>query len=109
MNITTETNLHITDYLDVTFNLKTEKYYPYRKQNNSSLYIHKQSNHLPSIIKRIPSMISKRLSDLLSDSEYFVKAAPIYNKTLKNSGFNHTLKFWLTFPTRRHRGRTSFG
>ena len=30
LNITIETNLHITEYLDVTFNLKTGKYYPYR-------------------------------------------------------------------------------
>ena len=43
LNITTETNLHITEYLDVTFNLKTGKYYPYMKQNNSLNYIHKQS------------------------------------------------------------------
>ena len=33
LNITIETNLHITEYLDVTFNLKTGEYYPYRKQN----------------------------------------------------------------------------
>ena len=58
LNITTETNLHITEYLDVTFNLKTVKYHPYRKQNNLQ-YIRKKSNHPPSIIKRIPSMISK--------------------------------------------------
>ena len=31
LNITIETNLHITEYLDVTFNLKTGKYFPYRK------------------------------------------------------------------------------
>ena len=39
LNITIETNLHITEYLDVTFNLKTGKYYPYRKQTNSLQYI----------------------------------------------------------------------
>ena len=63
LNITMETNLHITDYLDSKFNLETRKYYPYRKQNNSLQYIHKQSNHPPSMIQRIPSMISKRLSE----------------------------------------------
>ena len=47
LNITMETNLHITDYLDSKFNLKTRKYYPYRKQNNSLQYIHKQSKHPP--------------------------------------------------------------
>ena len=44
LNITIETNLHITEYLDVTFNLKTGKY-PCRKQNISLQYIRKQSNH----------------------------------------------------------------
>ena len=47
LNITIETNQHITEYQDVTFNLKTGKYYPYRKQNNSLQDIHKQSNHPP--------------------------------------------------------------
>ena len=32
LNITTETNLDITEYLGVTFNLKTGKYYPYRNK-----------------------------------------------------------------------------
>ena len=46
LNITIEINLHITEQLDVAFHLKTGKYYPYRKQNNSLQYIHKQSNDL---------------------------------------------------------------
>ena len=82
MNIPCETNLHITEYLDVTFNLKTGKYYPYRKQNNSLRYIHKQSNHPPPIIQQIPSIISKRLPDIYSDKEHFDIAAPIYNEEL---------------------------
>ena len=61
LNITVECNLAITDFLDVTFDLKFGTYYPYRKQNNEILYVHKQSNHPPSIIKQIPSMISKRV------------------------------------------------
>ena len=32
LSITTKTNLHITEYLDVTFNLKTGKYHPYREK-----------------------------------------------------------------------------
>ena len=105
LNITIETNLHITEHLDVTFNSRTGKYHPYRKQNNSLQYIHKKSNHLPSIIKRIPSMISNRLSGISSDKEHFDKAAPIFNEAQKNSGFNETLKFLPTIPTRLHRIR----
>ena len=56
-------------------------------------------------IKRIPSMISKWLSDISSNKKHFDKAAPIYNEALKNSGFNETLKFLPAIPTRRHRGR----
>ena len=105
LNITIETNLHSTKYLDVTFNLKTGKYYPYRKQNKSLQYIHKQSNHPLSIIKRITSIISKRLSDISSEKEHFEKAATIYYEVLRNSGFNETLKFSPIIPTRRQRGR----
>ena len=105
LNIAIETNLRITEYLDVTFNLKNGKYYPYRKQNNSLQYTHKKSNHPPSIIKRIPSIINKRLSDISSDKEHFDKAAPIDSEALKNSVFNETLKFFPTVPKRGHRGR----
>ena len=105
LNIPIEINLHITEYLDVTFNLKTGKYYPHRKQNNSLQYVHKQSNHPPSIVKQTPSMIFKWLYDMSSDNEFFGKAGPIYNDVLKNSGFNETLKFSQAIPTRRHRGR----
>ena len=73
LSITTKTNLHITEYLDVTFNLKTGKYHPYREKN-SFLYIHKQPNHPPSIIKRIPCIFSKRLPDISSNKEHFDKA-----------------------------------
>ena len=38
LNITVETNLYITEYLDKTFNLKTGKYYPYRKQQEIIVY-----------------------------------------------------------------------
>ena len=81
-------NLHITEYLDVMCNLKTGKYYPYRKQNNSLQYIQKQSNHPQLIIKRIPPIISKQLSEISSDKEHFDKVAPIYNEALENSALN---------------------
>lgn len=66
---TVESNLHTTKYVDVTFTLKTGKYYPYRKQNNSLQYINKQSN-----------------------------LTPIYNYTMKNSGFNETFKVFAKNP-----------
>ena len=63
LKITIETNLQITDFLDVIFNLKNEKYYPFRKPNNDPLYINALSNH-PKNIKEIPNMISKRIAEI---------------------------------------------
>ena len=93
LNTTVECNLAITDFLDVTFDLKSGTYYPYRKQDNEILFIHKQSDHPPSIIKQIPSMISKRVSDISCDSDHFNKAAPDYNTALEKSGFNENIKY----------------
>ena len=64
LNITIEMNLADTDFLDVTFNLGTEKYLPYHKPNGNPLYITSKSNHPPTIIKDFPKMINKPLSDL---------------------------------------------
>ena len=105
LNITVECNLVITDFFYVTFDLKSGTYYPYRKQNNEILYIHKQSNHPPSIIKQIPSMISKRVSDISCDSYHFNKTAPDYNTAIKKSGFNENIKYSPSQPKQRNRKR----
>ena len=42
------------DFLDITMDLRTGKYKPFMKSNNTPLYVHKDSNHPPSIIKNIP-------------------------------------------------------
>ena len=69
--------------MDVTFDLRTEKYYLYIKDNNQLLYINKQSNHPPTFTKQIPSMVSRRISDISSNKGYFDKAAPAYNNAQK--------------------------
>ena len=98
LSSTVECNLQITDFLDVTFDLRTDKYYPYRKDNNQLLYINKQSNHPPTIIKQIPSMVRKKISDISCTKECFNKAAPAYNNALKFSGFNENIQFMSTPP-----------
>ena len=93
--MTVECNLKITDFLDVTLDLRTNKHYPYRKENNQLLYIDKQSNHPPTIVKKIPSMVRRRISDVSCDKEYFHKAIqftstppPRRNRNRKNIWFN---------------------
>ena len=47
-------NLHHVDFLDVSLDLRTGKYSPFRKPNDTPLYIHCKSNHPPIIIKQLP-------------------------------------------------------
>lgn len=87
------TNLKITDFLDITLNLDTEKYYPYRKPNDTPLYINIKSNHPPTILKQLPIMIEKRLSDISYNEEEFIKSKPMYQDALRKSGYNVDLRF----------------
>ena len=75
LQITAQSNLKIVNYLDVTLNLTSAKYYPYRKPDNNLLYINAKSNHPPSIIKHLPASISTRISSLSCDPDEFNKAS----------------------------------
>ena len=63
-SITIETNLIEAGILDVSFWLLTGKYFFLRKFNKNPLYINAKSNHPHRIIKELPKMINKRLSEL---------------------------------------------
>ena len=52
LSITVDMNLIETGFSDVSFNLDTGKYFSFKRQNNTSLYIHSKTNHSPSIIKQ---------------------------------------------------------
>ena len=109
LRITIDANLKIVNFLDVTFNLNTGKYYPYRKPNNDPLYIHRSSNHPPSILRNLPVSISRRLTEISSDVDAFNDAAPAYNSALKASGYAEQLVYnpsATTMPKRtRNRSR----
>ena len=50
-------NLHVVDFLDIQFNLKTNSYKPYMKPNSVPVYpvyINKSSNHPPQALKELP-------------------------------------------------------
>ena len=66
LKITAHANLHVVNFVDVTFDLTFGKHTPYRKSNDHPLYIHKHSNHPPSILRQLPISIDK--SHLESDS-----------------------------------------
>ena len=81
------------NFLDVTINLENDFYMPYTKPNNNPLYVHKLSNHPPTVTKNIPAAINKRMSSISSDEKMFEIAAPPYREALANAGYNFEMKF----------------
>ena len=93
LNITITTNMHQCDFLDVTLNLNTGKFSPYRKPNDHPLYINKQSNHPSIITNQLPSMIQRRISDLSSSQLEFDSAVSDYQQALSSSGYKEKLEY----------------
>ena len=93
LSIQAETGIKTTDFLDVILDLNTGKTKPFRKENDKPIYINTESNHQPSVIKQLPTMISSRLSGLSSGLEEFDDSKPIYQKALEEAGYSDMLKF----------------
>ena len=107
LNIVIKCNLNIVDYLDVTLNLLNNTYKPFSKPNNEINYIHKESNHPPSIIKQIPFSIESRVSSLSSNEKIFNESTPIYQEALKNLGtiINQNIKKIPQLQTQNNNGK----
>ena len=93
LKITVQSNLKVVDYLDITLNLESGKYHPYRTPGNDPLYINAKCNHPPSIIKEIPRSIGRRISALSSDRDQFNNAGKVYNQALRTSGYNGKIQY----------------
>ena len=93
LKITIETNLSQVNFLDVTFDIKRDKYWPYKKPNDATLYIHKDSNHPKNVIKELPKSVNKRLSTISSDRNVFEKNKTEYQEALEKSGFTDRLEY----------------
>ena len=87
LTVTIDANLNETGFLDVTFNLETSKFFPFKKPNNVPLYINIKSNHPWTMIKDLPKMINKRLLELSCNKDEFDKVKLLYDKLLQESGY----------------------
>ena len=85
LKITVEASLTRANFLDVTLALTSGKHFLYTKEGNTPLYVHKRSNHPPSIPRDIPESINKHLSEILSDKEYFHKPKNLYQDALNKT------------------------
>ena len=104
LRITIQTNLKVADFLDLSLNLSTESFYPFRKPNDQPLYIHHQSNHPPNIIRNLPASISRHLTDISSSKDVFADAKPLYDKALRESGFSAETEY---LERRKEQGRAN--
>ena len=80
-------NMKAVDFLDVTFDLPSGTYRPYKKPNDQLQYIHTSSNHPANILKQLPISINKRLKNNSSNEAIFNNAKPGYEKALEHSGY----------------------
>ena len=66
-----KTNLKQVEFLDVTFNLITGLYTPYKKPNDNLLYTNTSSDHQPQVIKQLTNSINKRLCENPANEQVF--------------------------------------
>ena len=93
LNITTDSGMTCTDFLDVKLDLDSCEFCPFRKINDNPLYIDINSDHPPKIKKQLKNMIQKRLSTLSGRKAVFDREKTIYEKVLKNAGHQHNLEY----------------
>ena len=104
LSITIEANQKIVNSLDVTLDLTYQSFKPFMKPNSKILYVHRQSNHPPALLKNIPENINKRLPCISSTQQVFNEAIPPYQKALDESGYNFKLAYCsLRNETKRNR------
>ena len=80
------------DFLNVSLNLQNSTYRPYKKLNDTLLYVHSLSNHPGNVIKEITNSTKERLSKNLSNEELLNTAKSEYEDALKKNGFKVDFK-----------------
>ena len=90
----------------MTFNFINDSYKPYKKPNDTLLYIKKNSNHSPQIIKKVPKTINDKLCRNSSNAKIFQASKLEYETVLKNSGHkNIHVKYNLVQKNNNKRSR----
>ena len=108
LDTTVDINCKAVNFLDVNFNLTDSSYKPYRKPNDTTLYVNVQSNHAKTVLKQIPNSVNKRLIDISSDEHNFNSEKEHYEDALTASGHRYELKFEKnenTVKKRRNRNK----
>ena len=88
-----KTNPKQVAFLDVTFNLITGLYTPYKKPNDNLLYINTSSDHPPQVIKQLTNSINERLCENSANEQVFNTVKPVYENSSRKSGYKRSLKY----------------
>ena len=86
-----ETNLKEVIFLDVTFNLNSGLYKPYKKPNDQLLYVTTSSDHPPQVIKQLPYSINQKLIENSSNKAVFDASKNEYEEALPKVAIKVTL------------------
>ena len=93
LKVTTECNASCVDFLDVVLDLKNDNTKPFIKPNANTKYVSVSSSHPPSILKRIPDGVSKRLSTISSSKDHFIQELPYYQSAMDKAGHKEVLSY----------------
>ena len=91
LKIEVETNVTMTNYLDIHFDLQKGEHRPYKK--DEPLYVNAASNHPKSVIKAIPETVNRRISKLSSSKKIFEEESESYQEILKQCGYNYKMEY----------------
>ena len=108
LQVTIDANITRTDFLDLHLDLAKNSYKPFRKDSKPPVYIHKKSNHPPTIKKELPRMIVERVSRLSCSEDVFNKEVKVYQESLKSAGFTENIPYNkpnTSATTKRQRAR----
>ena len=92
------------NYLDLTLNLGNNSYKPYRKQDDTPVYINVKSNYPPPIFKELPHSVNRRTSALSNSHQTFDIAFPPYKDALSKAGYTLDATFVET-PRKENQNR----
>ena len=73
--------------------LHNESFKPFRKPNDTPIYVHKLSNHPPHVYKNLPKAINRRINQLSSTEQIFNNSKHDYEVALIKSGHHQNLTY----------------
>ena len=103
LKVTVTVNIKKTDYLDLVLDLQSGCTAPFKKPQETPIYVNKSSSHPPCVIKKIPHTVSNRLSLLSSTKREFDNNRQPYREALKSAGHDDNIAFQNHDPASQNR------